>query len=148
MHYQKNKLWEIVRASLNHPANPGYATIYMDKFLLHRELGPCTELRNLTPTPTPPESESESQNQNFPESEPVSSKKKFRSRSRSQIEDFDSDSILNLHHEKWEIFFLLHSNNLTLYMLFNEQKSAAFSSIVEIRGKKHHKNAHNKKCHI
>jgi hypothetical protein len=33
-------------------------------------------------------------------------------------------------------------------MLVNEQKSATFSSIVEIRGKKHHKNAHNNKCHI
>jgi hypothetical protein len=26
MHHQKNKLWEIVRAPHNHPANPGYAT--------------------------------------------------------------------------------------------------------------------------
>ncbi len=33
-------------------------------------------------------------------------------------------------------------------MLFNEQKSATFSSIVEIRGKTHHLNAHNNKCHI
>jgi len=60
----------------------------------------------------------------------------------------DSDSILNLHHEKRRSFFLLHSNNLTLHMLVNEQKSATFSSIVEIRGKRHHKNAHNNKCHI
>jgi hypothetical protein len=67
---------------------------------------------------------------------------------RSRIEGFDSDSILNLHHEKREIFFLLHSNYLTLYMLVNEKKSATFSSTVEIRGKKHHKNAHNNKCHI
>jgi hypothetical protein len=68
--------------------------------------------------------------------------------SRSHIEDFDSDSILNLHHEKGRSVFLLHSNNLTLHMLVNEQKSATFSSIVEIRGKRHHKNAHNNKCHI
>jgi hypothetical protein len=33
-------------------------------------------------------------------------------------------------------------------MLVNEQKSATFTSIVKIRGKKHHKNAHNNKCHI
>jgi len=33
-------------------------------------------------------------------------------------------------------------------MLVNEQKSATFSSIVEIRGKKHHKNVHNNKWHI
>ncbi len=33
-------------------------------------------------------------------------------------------------------------------MLVNEQKSATFSSIVEIRGKKHHKNARNNKFHI
>jgi hypothetical protein len=33
-------------------------------------------------------------------------------------------------------------------MLVNDQKSATFSSIVEIRGKKHRKNAHNNKCHI
>jgi hypothetical protein len=33
-------------------------------------------------------------------------------------------------------------------MLVNEQKSSTFSSIVDIRGKKHLKNAHNNKCHI